>query len=119
MNILEPTPGFGWRGMEYAGASERLASEMVLALALVHHMVFAGGQDFNRCIESLKDFQRKWLLIEYVDIADPMVRHLPLRPKVDYSWYNIENFTTALRAHYREVEVLAKLSDTRTLFLAS
>jgi hypothetical protein len=118
LNILNPSPGIGWRGIQYRPAQERLNCEMAFALALIHHLVFAGGQDFGRIAESIKDFHTRWAVIEYVDLDDPMARLLPRRPTVDYSWYTINSFLEALKTCYSEVTIISKLSETRTLILA-
>jgi SAM-dependent methyltransferase len=116
MNILDPSPGIGWRGIQYSSAQERFKCEMVLAQALLHHLIFTGGQDFHRSIQSIKDFQLDSLVIEYVDINDPMAKLLPRRPTIDYSWYTLDSFVEALSLHYKEVKILKKLSNTRILF---
>ncbi len=118
MNVLDPSPGMGWRGRQYSPAQERFKCDLVLALALIHHMVFTGGQDFDRAIQSIKDFQLKWLVIEFVDLSDPMAQLLARRPNIDYSWYTLDNLVKALGSHYKEVKILKRLSDTRTLLLA-
>lgn len=119
VNILNPSPGIGWRSIQYRPAHERFKCDMVFALALIHHLVFTGGQDFNRVIQSIKDFQDKWLVIEYVDQNDPMAQLLPRRPTLDYSWYTLEGFMDDLTFHYSKVEKIEKLSETRTLILAT
>jgi SAM-dependent methyltransferase len=119
MDVLNPSPGIGWRSVQYKPSQERLKCEMVLALALIHHLVFVGGQDFERIVGSIKEFQMKWSIIEYVDQSDPKAQLLPRRPSVDYSWYTLDNFLTVLRANYAEVKILTQLSETRTLILAS
>lgn len=119
LNILNPSPGIGWRGIQYRPAHERLKCEMVFAFALIHHLVFTGGQDFDRIAESVKDFQTRWAIFEYVDQNDPMAGLLPRRPTVDYSWYTFDNFMNTLESNYGEVTVIRKLSETRTLVLAA
>ena len=119
LNILNPSPGIGWRGIQYRPAHERLKCEMAFALALIHHLVFAGGQDFGRIAESIRDFHTKWAVIEYVDQNDPMAQLLPRRPTVDYGWYTFDNFVNALKACYNEVTIIRELSETRTLVLAA
>ncbi len=119
LNILNPSPGIGWRGVQYRPAQERFKCDMVFGLALIHHLVFAGGQDFHRLIQSLKDFQRKWLVVEYVDKDDPMAQLLPRRPTVDYGWYTLEQFMENLSFHYSTIEIVERLSKTRALILAT
>ena len=118
MDILNPTSGMGWRGVQFKNAQERFKSEMVYALALIHHLVFINGLDFRRIIQSIKDFCNKWLIVEYISCDDPKVKLLPRRPSLDYSFYNQDNFLKALSEQFSEVSILPKYSDTRVLVLA-
>jgi len=118
MDILNPTPSMGWRGMQFKNAQERFKSDMVYALALIHHLVFTKGLDFTRIIQSIKDFCNKWLIIEYISCVDPKVKLLPHRPSLDYSFYNQDNFLRTLSEQFSEVSILPKYSDTRILVLA-
>lgn len=117
-DVLNPSPDLGWRNREYPALAGRLKSEAVLALALIHHLVFSGGQDFDRSLACLKDFTSRRLIIEYVDRTDPMVEPLPRRPGVDYDWYTEDNFKAALGRTFGSVEEVARLSQTRILFAA-
>lgn len=119
MSVLSPTPASGWRGRQYKSAQDRLACDTVMALAVIHHMVFTEGQDFERSVLALKDFSLGRLLVEFVSIDDEMVKIIKRRPGVDYSWYREEEFLRVLSRHFRDVEVVKRLSDTRTLILAS
>lgn len=67
----------------------------------------------------LKDFKHQWLVVEYVDLNDPMARILRRRPNVDYSWYTLDNFIDELKIQYSEIRTVSTLSNTRTLLLAS
>ena len=118
MDILNPSPGAGWRGMQFKSAQERFKSEMVYALALIHHLVFTKGLDFTRVIQSIKDFCNKWLIVEYISCDDPKVKLLARRPSLDYSFYNQDNFLKALSEQFSEISILPKYSDTRVLVLA-
>jgi SAM-dependent methyltransferase len=118
VDVLNPSPSMGWRGRQYKCAHDRFKCDTVLALALIHHMVFAGGQDFGRSIESIGDFTDKHLIIEFVSIDDPMSRLLKRRPGIDYGWYTLEGFMETLGEHFSSVTVIEKLNETRTLLLA-
>ena len=118
MDILNPTPGMGWRGMQLKNAQKRFNSETVYALALIHHLVFLKGLNFKRIIQSIKDFCDKWLIIEYISGDDPKVKLLPQRPSLDYSFYNQDNFLKALSEQFSDISILPKYSETRILVLA-
>lgn len=118
MDILNPTPAMGWRGIQVKNAQERFKSDMVYALAIMHHLVFSRGLDFTRSIQSIRDFCNKWLIIEYISANDPLIELLPHRPSLDYAWYTQDNFLRILSRYFSEVNVLGKISDTRILIIA-
>jgi hypothetical protein len=117
MDILNPTPSFGWRGEQFQPAHERFKADLVMALALVHHLVFTKGQNFPRIIESIKSFQKKYALYEFISKEDPMAELLRRRISFNDEWYTLPFFLKTLEDHYSSVEVFQKVSDTRTLIL--
>jgi hypothetical protein len=119
MNLLEPSPAAGWANRQFSAASDRLQCPTGLALALIHHLVFRGGQDFDRSLTAMGAFVSDALVVEYVDRKDPMVARLPDRPGVDYGWYTEAFFQKTLAAHFRAVKRIDVLCPTRSVFLAS
>lgn len=118
-DLLDPSPALGWRNREYPALPQRVTGDMVMALALIHHLVFSGGQDFDRSVACLADYTQRDLLIEYVDPEDAMAQLLPRRPGVDYSFYTLEGLQESLSKFFSQVEVVEQFSPTRILLLAS
>ncbi len=116
-NLLNPTPALGWRNREQPALTGRVRADAALALALIHHLVLSGGQDFERSLAALDDLHAGAMIIEYVDLGDPMTARLPRRPGVDYAWYTAEGFEQALGRRYGGFQRLERLSDTRSLYL--
>ncbi|MFZ2486799.1 MAG: class I SAM-dependent methyltransferase [Anaerolineae bacterium] len=115
MDIVWPTPTQGLLGV-WASAVDRLKCDMVMALALIHHLVHAEGMRFDQIIEGLSQFTTRWLLIEFVPYEDP---HLDQwQGLFRQSWYNLENFLTSLQKSYRIVKIIESDPLQRTLILA-
>lgn len=95
MNLADPTPALGWRGAERKNLTERGRPDLILSLALIHHVVIAANipvRDFVQWLASLGAA----LVIEFVTREDEMVQTL-LRNKADqYSDYNTEYFEACL-----------------------
>lgn len=66
MDLLNPTPAFGWRNQRYPSAIQRLKADMVFAFAVVHHLVISQWQNFDRVVQLLSDFAPVHLLVEFV-----------------------------------------------------
>lgn len=97
----EPAQGPGYRF--FAPATERFASDMVLALALVHHLVFTWNLSFDHITDGLGAFARQWLAVEFVGPGDGVVQRWP---QANYAWYRLDNFKAALARRFDIVEEL-------------
>jgi hypothetical protein len=117
MDILSPSPAYGWRCMQFSPAVERFRSEMALALALVHHLAITQRQTFERIVLALADYAEKWLLIEFVPLDDPRVIELLATNQREMSWYTLENFIEALRSVFQRVETYPSHPEGRVLIL--
>lgn len=105
--------------------NERLRCEMVLALALVHHLTLGQGLSFDSVAAILGDLSTKYLCVEFVDINDPMVTGEPtFFPAYNaaherFGWYSRENFVEALRPHFATIDTVPSHPETRTLLVCS
>jgi SAM-dependent methyltransferase len=112
MDFRNASLGFGDRcGVP---VTQRLRCEMVMGLALVHHLVFGQGLDFDKIIDGLSTFANKWLLVEFIPPEDAYVRNwMPnARP-----WYTFGRFEQGLRRHYRLVRAMPSSPAPRVLLL--
>ena len=117
VDLVDPSPSRGWRGLERRDLPSRGRPDLILCLAVMHHLVIG----HNVLLEDLVDWFATLgsdLVIEFVDKDDPQTRIL-LRNKPDqYADYTRERFELLLSRHYaiRRCETLP--SGTRFLFHA-
>jgi ribosomal protein L11 methylase PrmA len=118
-NLLDPSPGLGWRLCERRSALERGRPDLVLALALVHHLTIGGNVPLRDVVQWLASLGGA-LIVEFPDRADPMVHRL-LDPKRDglHADYGRATFERHLHDAF-EVHRTADLqSGTRSLYFAT
>ena len=118
MNLADPSPGLGWRGLERKSMPERGKPDLVLALALVHHVAISANVPVKEFIDWLASLGSA-LVIEFPTREDPMVKQL-LAPKRDglHPDYELEFFERTLKDAF-EVERSERLeSGTRVLYYA-
>ncbi len=118
MNLADPSPGLGWRGLERRSLPDRGKPELVLALALVHHMSISANVPVRELVDWFASFGST-LVVEFPTREDPMVKKL-LAPKREglHPDYEIEFFERCLREAF-EVERSERLeSGTRVLYFA-
>jgi hypothetical protein len=115
MDVRYPSPGSGIANECFSPATQRLSCELVLALALVHHLVFHQNMTLEKVVRALEVFVKRWLVVEFISKDDPYVRNdwSPER----HPWYRLEEFQRVLAARFARVERLPSDAPTRTLFV--
>ncbi len=117
VNLADPSPSLGWRARERTSLTERGSPELVLCLALIHHMVIAANIPLHEFVEWLSGLGGS-LVIEFVRRDDPMVRML-LRNKEDqYADYRMESFEECLGRFFRIHRRQELPSGSRVLYFA-
>jgi ribosomal protein L11 methylase PrmA len=116
LDLFNPTPATGWMNRERAAILDRGAPDLVLALALIHHLSFVGNQP----MENLAKFfcgLAPWLLIEFVPEDDPQVRRLARQRAGIHHEYNQEAFERCFGKSFLTIAVEPVTERGRTLYL--
>jgi ribosomal protein L11 methylase PrmA len=116
LDLTNPSPAIGWHNRERESLLERAPADMVLALALIHHLAISN----NVPLPQLSDFfadAGKWLLIEFVPKSDSQVQKLLASRKDIFPDYKIESFEEAFKERFSIREKVAIKESERTLFL--
>jgi hypothetical protein len=118
VDAADPSPSLGWRGRERADLLSRGAPELILCLALLHHLAIARSIPIPELVRWLRGHDSE-VLVEFVAPEDPMAQRLlaAKRPET-HSGYDRESFERALSEAF-EVERRETLpSGTRVLYVA-
>jgi hypothetical protein len=100
IDLLDPSPARGWRGRERRAFDDRGRADLVLALALVHHLALAGNVPIDEVVDWLASLSDS-VIVEFVDRHDPMVeRLLANKPKGVHDDYDLASFEAALAARF-------------------
>jgi hypothetical protein len=75
VDITDPSPGLGWRTLERKALTERGRPDLVLALALTHHVSITGNVPVRELVDWLAGLGAS-LVVEFVDPEDPMASRL-------------------------------------------
>ena len=102
MSFQKPTPGYGL-GQWFPSAIERLRCDLVLALGLVHHLVFLHGLRFEQIVSGLADFSKQSLIVEFAPRED---QHVAKWDATGKDWYTLENFKSALAHRFKTIRPL-------------
>jgi SAM-dependent methyltransferase len=114
-NVADPSPDWGWRNRERTDLQTRARPDLVLCLALIHHVVISANIPLDEFVDWLAGLSDQ-LVIEYVSRSDDKVKTL-LRNKQDkYSDYSRERLEQALSRHFEVARRLSLESGNRFLY---
>jgi hypothetical protein len=116
MDLADPSPRRGWAHRERMSLADRGPADLVMALALVHHLAIGNNVPLASLAEWLSELGR-WALVEFVPKSDPQVREmLTIREDV-FPGYTEDGFTDAVAEPFEIVRREPIEDSGRTLYL--
>lgn len=119
VDLTRPTPANGWRNQECTSFLDRAdgAFDMVLMLALMHHIVVTERIPLEELLALAAEISREYLLIEFVAPQDPMFQRIVRGRDALYSHLTQERFEDAARPHWELVRSRQITGLQRWLYL--
>ena len=116
LDLTNPSPSLGWDHDERSSLLDRGPADVVMALALVHHLAISGNVPLSRIASFLRKSCRS-LVIEFVPKDDSQVRRL-LSSRVDvFDGYTQDGFEAAFVEHFAIERSEPIVESERTLYL--
>ena len=113
INAVAPEEAIGFKEIPFPSVTERIKSDCVLCLALVHHLVFKVFQmNFIHIAKLLDSYSKKYLIVEFIPKED---KHVSEWYTLEYSWYNVENFKSALNQHFHNIKQYESFPAPRSI----
>ena len=116
LDVANPSPGIGWANTERRSLLERADPDVILALALVHHIAISRNVPLPMLLDLFAQLA-PWAIVEFVPKEDPMVRRLLATRKDVFPDYTLEGFRAATGARWEVVAEEAIEDSPRVLFL--
>jgi hypothetical protein len=116
-DIADPSPGLGWRGRERRSLPDRGKPDLILCLALLHHLVISAGVPMAEVVDWLTSLGAS-LIVEFVDREDPMVQRLLRQKHEPYADYDRSHFERQLSSAFTVTARHQLGSGTRVLYAA-
>ena len=116
IDLTNPSPSIGWANDERDSFGRRGPADMVLALALIHHLAISN----NVPLLQVADFFAgvgKWLVIEFVPKADSQVQKLLVSREDIFPNYTREGFEAAFKQKFKIAEAVNVREAERVLYL--
>lgn len=100
-----------WR----SSAVDRMKADLVIALAIVHHLAFRQQLTFEEIIGQFELFSNRYLLIEFIQQEDQYITNFI---KEGFEWYTEDNFVAELKKKFTILDTAKSTpSETRTIYL--
>ncbi len=116
LDLSNPSPALGWDNNERESFGRRGPADLVLALALIHHLAISNNLPFERISEAFAGWG-EWLAIEFVPKTDSQVQKLLRSRKDIFDGYTREGFEAAFGRYFEIVECQAVRESERWMYL--
>jgi SAM-dependent methyltransferase len=104
-------------------AEKRLQCDMVLILALVHHLVLGQNTSFSALLDIVNSLARHSLVLEFVPKDDELVVGDPdffpayRKNPGGFEWYTLENLVSELEKAFSTITIVDSYPETRKLLI--
>jgi ribosomal protein L11 methylase PrmA len=116
IDLTNPSPALGWAHTERRSLLDRGPAELVLALALIHHIAISKNVPLPRLAEFFASCGRA-LVIEFVPKPDSQVQKLLASRKDIFPEYNQEGFERAFSEFFTIEQAVPVPESHRVLYL--
>lgn len=115
LNIQNMSPNHGFNSAERIRLEERSRPNLVMCLAVIHHIRIASNIPCENFLYYLRNMNTD-VIIEFVNRNDEMVEKLILNKKEKYLDYNIESFIKSVNTIFSIKETVELKGGKRVLF---
>jgi ribosomal protein L11 methylase PrmA len=113
VDLTNPSPALGWAHVERDSFLQRSNADLVLALALVHHLAIGNNVPLGEVARFFATLGPR-LVIEFVPKSDSQVQRMLLARKDIFSGYTQKNFEQEFSAFYT-IKGVRQVADTERL----
>jgi len=116
LDLTNPSPAIGWHNRERESFIERAPADLVLALALIHHLAISNNVPLPQLADFFAD-AGNWLVLEFVPKSDSQVQKLLASRKDIFPNYTSDAFEDAFAERFTIHEKVAVRESERFLYL--
>jgi ribosomal protein L11 methylase PrmA len=116
MDLSNPSPGLGWAGAERMSLQERGPVDLVMALALVHHLAIGNNLPLTNIASWLRGLSEN-LIVEFVPKEDSQTQRLLASREDIFPHYTQEAFEKAFGAYFDLKQRSSLEGTSRTIYL--
>jgi ribosomal protein L11 methylase PrmA len=114
-DLTDPSPALGWANRERRSLLERIDTDVILALALVHHLAIGANVPLPMIAQTFAAMAPD-AIVEFVPKEDRMVQVLLASRRDVFDDYHLDGFRRAFERHYEIVSETTVEDSVRTVF---
>jgi ribosomal protein L11 methylase PrmA len=114
-DLTDPGPALGWANAERTSLLDRIDADVILALALVHHLAIGSNVPLPM-VAALFARLSPHAVVEWVPKEDAMVKRLLASREDVFDYYNEAGFEAAFAPHFDIVTKTRIEGSVRTLY---
>ncbi len=100
VDISDPTPASGFRNQERSSFSDRARCQLVVALALVHHLVLGKNIPLSGVARYFAELTTEWLIVEFIPLSDEKAQQLIRNKSVWHEPYDTGAFESSFAEYF-------------------
>jgi ribosomal protein L11 methylase PrmA len=116
LDLTNPSPGIGWENRERTSLAGRGPVDLILCLALVHHLAISNNVPFARIAGFLGKLGR-FVVMEFVPKSDSQVLRLLATRQDVFSDYTQGAFEKTFSAYFKILKSIKIKDSRRVLYL--
>jgi hypothetical protein len=116
IDLTNPSPDLGWAHQERASLQSRGPADLLMALALIHHLAISNNTPLDRVAAYFASLGRS-LIIEFVPKGDSQVERLLASREDIFDRYTQDGFEQAFGEFFRTLDRQTIRDSKRTLYL--
>jgi len=116
MDLLNPSAALGWELKERLSLFERGGCNLVLVLALIHHLCISANVPLEYAARFFASIAKEGIVIEFVPKEDPQVQLILTSRKDIFPDYHRDGFEDAFKHHFRIIHTEHLRDSNRTLY---
>jgi ribosomal protein L11 methylase PrmA len=116
LDVTNPPPALGWGHSERMSLEERGPADLLMALALVHHLAISNNVPLRLIADWFARLTR-CAIVEFVPKEDPQTRRLLTTRKDTFDDYEQSSFEKHFSRHFRILRSAPVVGTQRVLYL--
>ncbi len=115
LDLTNPSPAIGWMNSERLEVWDRGTPDLIMALALLHHLIIGNNLPMNKIVE-LFAHTKRYLIIEFIPKEDKQVQSM-LSSRDDIFNYDQLSFESEFRKEFKILDKVTIADSLRSIYL--